>query len=122
MELLCPNCQKKLTVPEQYAGQIMRCPLCQGTFNVPAIPSTVAAEAAEPIGFGTPPPKPETYGVAPEAGAAAASTLPPISSERPSAASAAPAASASPSTPSAGYTRICAMKFNPQVVQWLPLG
>ena len=120
MELLCPNCQKKLTVPEQYAGQIMRCPLCQGTFNVPAMPSTVAAEGAEPVGFYTPPPKPETYGVAPEA---AAPTLPPISSETPSAASsAAPAAGASPSTPSAGYSRICAMKFNPQVVQWLPLG
>src|SRR6516164_2904232 len=101
MELLCPNCQKKLTVPEQYAGQIMRCPLCQGTFNVPAMPSTVAAEGAEPVGFYTPPPKPETYGVVPEAGAAATPTLPPISSERPSAAtSAAPAATALPSTPS----------------------
>jgi hypothetical protein len=42
MELVCPNCKKKLTIPEQYAGQLMRCPLCQGTFNVPAIPSTTA--------------------------------------------------------------------------------
>jgi hypothetical protein len=125
MELLCPNCQKKLTVPEQYAGQLMRCPLCQGTFTVPAVPSTAAAEAAEPIGFFTPPAKPETSGISAESPAAAAPTLPPISSETPSAATGAAspsAASAPPSTPAAGYSRVCTMKFNPQVVQWLPLG
>lgn len=39
MNLLCPNCQKMLTVPEQFAGQLMKCPLCSGTFTVPALPS-----------------------------------------------------------------------------------
>jgi hypothetical protein len=38
MNLLCPNCWKMLTVPEQYAGQLMKCPLCSGTFTVPALP------------------------------------------------------------------------------------
>ena len=38
MNLLCPNCQKMLTVPEQYAGQLMKCPLCSGNFTVPALP------------------------------------------------------------------------------------
>ena len=42
MNLLCPNCQKPLTVPEQYAGQPMRCPLCSGTFTVPALPTPAA--------------------------------------------------------------------------------
>jgi formylglycine-generating enzyme required for sulfatase activity len=28
-----------LTVPEEYAGQLMKCPLCYGTFTVPALPS-----------------------------------------------------------------------------------
>jgi hypothetical protein len=124
MELLCPNCQKKLTVPEQYAGQIMRCPLCQGTFNVPSMPSAAAAGSTEPFGFFAPPMKSETAGVGTEA-ASAAPTLPPISSETPSAASSAPhgpAAGAPPATPSSGYSRVCVMKFNPQLVQWLPLG
>jgi len=122
MELLCPNCQKKLTVPEQYAGQLMRCPLCQGTFTVPAMPSTVAAEGAEPFG-GLAPPKPETYGVASEP-VAAAPALPPISAETPSAAGTPPPATtaAHPATPSTGYSRVCAMRFNPHVIQWLPLG
>jgi hypothetical protein len=48
MNLLCPNCQKPLTVPEQYAGQPMRCPLCSGTFTVPALP-TSAASAPPPV-------------------------------------------------------------------------
>lgn len=39
MNLLCPNCQKMLTVPEQYAGQLMKCPLCSNTFTVPALPA-----------------------------------------------------------------------------------
>jgi hypothetical protein len=30
-----------LTVPEQYAGQLMKCPLCNGTFTVPALPQPV---------------------------------------------------------------------------------
>jgi hypothetical protein len=45
MNLLCPNCQKPLTVPEQYAGQPMRCPLCSGTFTVPALPTSAAPPA-----------------------------------------------------------------------------
>src|SRR5262249_50448539 len=111
--------------PEQYAGQLMRCPLCQGTFTVPTMPSTVAAESAEPVGFFAPPPKAETYAVSAEQAAAAAPTLPPISAETPSAASGpapAVAASAPPPAPSAGFSRNCTMRFNPHVIQWLPLG
>jgi hypothetical protein len=44
MNLLCPNCGKMLTVPEQYAGQMMKCPLCNGTFTVPALPGGAALE------------------------------------------------------------------------------
>jgi hypothetical protein len=130
MELLCPNCQKKLTVPEQYAGQMMRCPLCQGTFTVPSLPSAVPpAETPEPFGSFVPPPPPkaETYNVATEP-AAPAEPIRPISSETPSATSAgssqsaAPAASLPPSPPSAGYSNIRAFSINPQVVPWLAPG
>lgn len=57
MNLLCPNCQKMLTVPEQYAGQLMKCPLCSGTFTVPALSvATVAApEPSPPPAAPTPP-------------------------------------------------------------------
>lgn len=38
MELLCPNCQKRLTIPDQYAGKRLKCPLCAGEFEAPATP------------------------------------------------------------------------------------
>jgi hypothetical protein len=61
MNLLCPNCQKPLTVPEQYAGQPMRCPLCSGTFTVPALPTPVAS-APPPV---APAPTPVVASAAP---------------------------------------------------------
>jgi hypothetical protein len=48
MNLLCPNCGKMLTVPEQYAGQMMKCPLCSGTFTVPALPGGGLELPAQP--------------------------------------------------------------------------
>ena len=44
MELLCPSCQKKLTIPDQYAGQLMKCPLCQGIFTAPSLPPTTSPD------------------------------------------------------------------------------
>src|SRR5579871_1102703 len=38
MNLLCPNCQQMLTVPDEFAGQLMKCSLCNGTFTVPGLP------------------------------------------------------------------------------------
>lgn len=37
MNLLCPNCQKMLQVPDQFAGQMMKCPLCGSPFTVPPL-------------------------------------------------------------------------------------
>ncbi|HTU89362.1 MAG TPA: hypothetical protein VMF69_04620 [Gemmataceae bacterium] len=48
MNLLCPNCQKMLTVPEEFAGQAMKCPLCSGNFTVPGLPGTSPSPSAEP--------------------------------------------------------------------------
>jgi hypothetical protein len=56
MNLLCPNCQKPLSVPEQYAGQPMRCPLCAGTFTVPALPQS-PAPPPPPTAAPSPPPQ-----------------------------------------------------------------
>jgi hypothetical protein len=37
-----------LQVPEQYAGQLMKCPLCAGTFTVPALPTPPPAPPPPP--------------------------------------------------------------------------
>jgi hypothetical protein len=106
MNLLCPNCQKMLTVPEQYAGQLMKCPLCASTFTVPGLPSAPTA---------APPPPPETYAVKPE---------PVATTPAPSAISSAPATPApstpppvSPPPPSGPMT--FSLWFKPDIVQWL---
>src|SRR5262249_60775840 len=57
MNLLCPSCQKMLQVPEQYAGQQMRCPLCNSTFPVPPLPDAPSLAPSPP-----PPPPPATGG------------------------------------------------------------
>src|SRR5438270_11075967 len=77
MNLLCPNCQQQLSVGEQYAGQLMKCPLCNNNFTVPALPQTTAAPAPggpEPAPAATSAPAgpapAETYGFQPEPPAA----------------------------------------------------
>lgn len=47
MNLLCPNCQKMLTVSEEFAGQLMKCPLCSGTFTVPGLPGAAPPPPAD---------------------------------------------------------------------------
>jgi hypothetical protein len=52
MNLLCPNCQKMITVPDQNAGQMMKCPLCAGTFTAPSLPASMASSpsGSPPLG------------------------------------------------------------------------
>ena len=76
MNILCPNCQKTLTVPEDSAGQMMQCPLCQGTFTMPALaagpgPAPLPPSPAAPGSFGLSTPPSEVYQMAPEQKASA---------------------------------------------------
>jgi hypothetical protein len=83
MEILCLNCQRKLTIPEQYAGQQMKCPLCQGIFTAPSLPPTTAPDilpAAPPApspAAAPPSPTPAAVPPAPAAGPAPPAPAPP---------------------------------------------
>src|SRR6516225_7855845 len=57
MNLMCPNCQKMLTVPDEFAGQLMKCPLCTGTFTVPGLPGAASPPTT---------PVPDTYTIHPD--------------------------------------------------------
>ncbi len=150
MNLLCPNCQKPLTVPEQYAGQPMRCPLCSGTFTVPALPTPVAPAPTPLASAPLPPPSvapaapPDTYGLkdpiappppapSPQVSDLAFESTPPASR----APSAFPGGTTStphqaytetqpsyPSTPTPeGYQRKYTVWFSPQYLQYVaPVG
>ena len=54
MNLLCPNCQKMITIADQFAGQLMQCPLCSGTFTAPVLPAS-GAPPAVPLASSTNP-------------------------------------------------------------------
>lgn len=99
MNLLCPNCQKMLQVPEQYAGQLMKCPLCTGTFTVPALP-----QAPPP-----PPPPPAQTPPLPE---------PNVPSGK-GAAQESAAAKKAPAPATGDYAHVRSYTLNPRVLPWV---
>jgi hypothetical protein len=108
MNLLCPNCQKPLTVPDQYAGQLMRCPLCNGTFGVPSLAPPPAPPPPEPEIFrvaAEPPPKPPEPPPAPQA--------PPKRRPR------AEEAAVPPPPPPTDYTHTVQLVLRPQALAWI---
>jgi hypothetical protein len=115
MNLLCPNCQKMLTVPEQYAGQLMKCPLCAGTFTVPGLPSSTPA---------APPPSSPTYPVQSETPPSPVTGSPPASgAPAPSSTAPASAVTGTPPAPSPpGGPITFSIWFKPEVVQWIAPG
>lgn len=44
MKLRCPRCQKKLSIPDKYAGKTIRCPACQKPFAVPKLTAGVGTQ------------------------------------------------------------------------------
>ncbi len=99
MNLLCPSCQKMLQVPEQYAGQLMKCPLCTSTFTVPALPQAPPTPA-----MSSPPPAP-MHDPLPDLGPAPA-----------------PARNVSappPPPPPSGYAHTRSFVLSPKVLPWV---
>lgn len=118
-----------LTIPDQYAGQQMRCPLCQGMFSVPALPSTPAPVVTPPP---TPPPPPPPLTPAPpqEDIYALKNDVPtpkPAPAPEPSPSKKSPASKhepdfdlpPAPPAPPGDYTRAFAVWISPRVLQWI---
>jgi hypothetical protein len=124
MDFLCPNCQKMLTVPDQYAGTLMKCPLCANTFQAPALPSRAPAPAVVPSSPPPLPPPGNTYGLkepppvppmAPPPAPNKVSTPPPKAP--------APAKPPPPPPPSTGdYQHRFSLAVRPDILQWVPVG
>ena len=99
---MCPHCQQKLTIPDQYAGQLMRCPLCNGTFTAPALsapPPPVFSMTPEP----PPPPPPSPISTEPMQ----PSSLPP------------PLPETLPPLAPGEYSRSLKIVFSPRVIPWI---
>jgi hypothetical protein len=144
MNLICPHCQKPLTVSEDKAGQTMACPLCNQTFQVPALPQTaqlsfdyeelpeeiplvpLPPEAEKPPAPQPPqPPVPEEplYEVVPEPAQPAPSAPPrrpkpsrPNAQQRPTGPS---PVKPPPSVPATGYEQVRSLLLRPEVITWI---
>src|SRR5437764_8607264 len=100
MNLLCPSCQKMVTVDNQYAGQQMRCPHCNNVFTVPALPS-------EPSPPTMPPPAPA-----------------PLPGPVPTSAPPVPSAPPPPPVPQVthDYTKLKSIFISPRIIPWVSFG
>jgi hypothetical protein len=116
-----------LTVDEKFAGQVMKCPHCAGTFTVPNLPGAPAPAPAPPTPAAQPAPAaPDVYAVAPASGVAPA--VPPSGAttsvqEAPPSTTTSPAVKdvPPPSQPStAGYQRVFTVTFSPKVLMFVP--
>jgi hypothetical protein len=120
MNLLCPHCQKMVTVPDEYAGQLMKCPLCANTFPAPAL---AVPPGAGPVAASAPPASPRAGGSGPAAAPRGENTFrfasareaqpgpPPQEPAREFPAAAAPAP--------AGYQRTATIWISPRVAPWI---
>ncbi len=66
MNLQCPNCQKMLNIEDKFAGQVMQCPLCSGTFTAPVLPGapTSAVPLASAVAPKSNPPAEDVFSLA----------------------------------------------------------
>lgn len=98
MDLFCPHCTKRVTIPDEQAGQVLGCPLCSKQFMTPALPPPPSVPKPP-----APPAQADTYGMGPTPAPPPPSVLPPIPT--PSVPVPVPAAPPPPPPPPGEYTR-----------------
>ncbi len=124
MDVLCPSCQKKLTLPDAHAGQPAKCPECNSTFTAPALPAMPAAGFVPPPPPPSPPPFTPAPVLTPTPAAAPAphpfdgegfAHSPPVPAPQETRSAASPASSVAPAP--AEYTHRLSAHANPRVLQ-----
>jgi hypothetical protein len=109
MNLLCPSCQKMITVPDHNAGQLTTCPLCAATFTAPSLPTT--SQGVPPVSSSNPQSSP-VFSLKDEG-----------SPKNPFSETASQWGSASPGPLPGGYRHEYTIWFSPRVVPWIsPVG
>jgi hypothetical protein len=128
MNLICPHCQKMVYARETNAGQLMKCPFCNESFSVPALPP---ADPPAPLDLPedaplTPPDSAQTRSQTPEVHEDPVYKVtpeppkpppPPRREPRP-VAPPAPSPTAVPS-PSPGSQRTVKLRINPEYLPWI---
>jgi hypothetical protein len=123
MNLLCPNCQKMLTIQDQYAGQLMKCPLCTNTFTAPSLPGATPPNPPPAPAVGSGPaapaptsPKEDVFSFAPTPSPPPATEPSPPKSEPPPPK---PQETTAPVSVPAEYRHTATIWISPRVVPWV---
>lgn len=123
MDLFCPHCTRRVTVPDDQAGKVMSCPLCTKQFMAPALapPAVAPKPPAPPSTSGVSSPPAETYGVgappAPPLMQPAAAPAPTSGSSQPAQA---PFVAPPPPPPPGDYTRSLVFCLNDTWLVFVP--
>jgi hypothetical protein len=108
MNLMCPHCQKIVSVSDELAGQITNCSLCGGTFMVPRVetppPSPPSLSQPEPDPPAPVPSAPTTH-LAPSPPTPTTTAVEPATTLR--------------TAPVDGLANGLRIRINPKVVQWI---
>jgi hypothetical protein len=99
-----------LTVPDEFAGQLMKCPLCNGTFTVPGLPGV----APPPLPAGAP--GPDIYSIRHEPSPPAP---PPVYLPPPPETTVLPPPPPKSSPVLTDYQGTLSVSLNPQVLPWI---
>lgn len=119
MDFQCPHCANRLSIPDQYAGTLMKCPICSKTFQAPSLPTGAPAAPPPPPPAPSSAPATEGYKLAPEPPRPTAPPPPP-----PPAATT-PVKAPAPPPPPAGptdYTGGCSAILDTRIVPWIAPG
>src|SRR5262245_33231249 len=111
MDLVCPHCQKRLSIEDRHAGAVVKCPNCQGMLKAPTVAATPSAAAPASV---TPTPAPPP---------AAASFDPVIdvgtAVKRNTQVKGGPAGAAV-QTPEREFSKTVRWRLRPDVLAWIP--
>jgi hypothetical protein len=114
MDLFCPHCTRRVTVPDDKAGQVLSCPLCTKQFMAPTLTPPSAPKPPPPSSTAS---VPETFGLGP-----APSPSPPLmntpSSTPPT--PAAPSEPPPPPPPPGEYTRSFVFPLRAEWLAFVP--
>lgn len=119
MRLLCPFCQKSITVPDSEAGKEVNCPECHERFAAPQLYTPVPPSPPAPPTPAEPPPAPPGQPAAPDEPAPVPETY---LTDR-------PADTPAPHLPDlpplerelSGYRHMSSLPLEPRVVRWVPV-
>jgi hypothetical protein len=121
MDLFCPHCTRRVTVPDDKAGQVASCPLCAKQFMAPALAPTPAAP--KPPAPAPAPPPVETFELsAPQAPASPPRFGPPTMSIDPPPTTLEPMSTTeSPPPPPGEYTRTFTLTLSDSWLSVVPV-